>query len=63
MYYHAEAVEAATRIGCGDFDKAEFLDRIDSICQETFKISTVQSAFEATGLIPYSPDWGISKLM
>ena len=30
-HYHAEAVEAATRMGCGDFDNAEFLDRIDSI--------------------------------
>ena len=30
-HYHAEAVEAATRMGCGDFDKAQFLDRIDSI--------------------------------
>ena len=55
-HYHAAAVEAVTRMGCGDFDKPEFLDRIDSIRQQTFKISTVQSAFKATGLIPYNPD-------
>jgi hypothetical protein len=61
-HYHSEAVEAATRMGCGDFDKAEFLDRIDSIRQQTFKSSTVQSAFKATGLIPYNPDIVISKL-
>ena len=61
-HYHAEAVEAATRLGCGDFDKAEFLDRIDSIRQQTFKTSTVCASFRATGLIPYSPDTVISKL-
>lgn len=49
-------------MGCGDFDKAEFLDRIDSIRQQTFKISTVQSGFKATGPIPYNPDRVISKL-
>ena len=61
-HYHAEAVEAATRTGCGDFDKAEFLDMIDTIRQQTFKSSTIESAFHATGLIPYNPDIVISKL-
>jgi len=59
---HAEAVEAATCTGCRDFDKAEFLDTIDTICQQNFKSSTIQSAFRATGLIPYNPDIVISKL-
>ena len=61
-HYHAEAVEAATRTGCGDFNKVEFLDRIDSIRQQTFKKSTITAAFRATGLIPYNPDIVISKL-
>jgi len=61
-HYHVEAVEAATRTGYGDFDKAEFLDTIDTIRQQTFKSSTIQSAFRATGLIPYNPDIVISKL-
>ena len=61
-HYHAEAVEAATRMGCGDFDKVEFLDKIDSIRQQTFKVSTIQSAFRATGLIPFNPSIVISKL-
>jgi len=61
-HYHAEAVEAATRLECGDFDKAEFLDRIDSIRQQTFKTSSVRASFRATDLIPYSPDTVISKL-
>jgi len=43
-HYHAEAVEAAIRMGCGDFDKVEFLDKIDSIRQQTFQPSTIASA-------------------
>lgn len=61
-HYHAEAVEVATRMGCGDFDKCEFLDKIHSIRQQTFKPSTIRSAFQATGLIPYNPSIVISKL-
>lgn len=61
-HYHSEAVEAATRTGCGNFDKVEFLDKIDSIRQQTFKKSTICSAFRATGLIPYNPDVVIGKL-
>ena len=61
-HYHAEAVEAATRMGCGDFNKCEFLDQIHSIREQTFKQSTVRSAFQATGLIPYNPSIVISKL-
>ena len=29
--YHTEAIEAATRTGCTDFDKVEFLTAINSI--------------------------------
>jgi len=61
-HYHSETVEVANRLGCGDFDKCEFLDGVDSISQQTFKQSTVQSAFRATGLIPYNPEVVISKL-
>jgi len=60
-HYHAEVVEAATHTGCGNFDKAELLDTIDTIRQQTFKSSIIQSAFRATGLIPYNPDIVISK--
>jgi len=51
-HYDAEAVEAATHLGSGDFDKAEFLDRIHSIRQQIFKTSTVCASFRATGLMP-----------
>ena len=40
-HYHAEAVERATCTGCGNFDKCEFLDTIDTIRQQTFKSSTI----------------------
>ena len=52
-HYHAEAVEAATHMRCGNFDKIEFLDQIESIRQRTFKPSTIQSTFRAIGLIQY----------
>lgn len=61
-HYHAKAVEAATGMGCGEFDKAEFLDQIDSIRQSTFKSSTIHSTFHATGLILFNPSMVISKL-
>jgi len=61
-HYHAEAVEKATRTGCGDFNKSEFLDTIDTICQQTFKPSTLRSGFRAAGLIPYNPEIVISKV-
>ena len=60
-HYHTEAVKAATSSRCSEFDKVEFLDRIDSICQQTFKTSTICAAFRATGVIPYNPDIVISK--
>ena len=61
-HYQAEAVEAATRMECGNFNQIEFLNKIDYIRQQTFKPSTIQSAFRATGLIPYNPSIVISKL-
>jgi len=61
-YSNAEAVKAATRMGRREFDKAEFLDQIDSIRQSTFKSSTIHSPFHATGLIPFNPSMVISKL-
>ena len=54
--------KASTCTGCSEFDKVEFLERIDSIYHETFKKSTICAAFRATSLIPYNPDMVISKL-
>ncbi|RPB01258.1 hypothetical protein L873DRAFT_1677297, partial [Choiromyces venosus 120613-1] len=57
-YYH---VEAATHTGCEEFEKLQFLDKIDPIHQQTFTPSTIHSTFWATGLIPYNSDTVISK--
>jgi hypothetical protein len=54
-HYHKQAVEAATRTGCTDFNKVEFLNAIDSIRRQTFKKRTILSAWEQAGLYPYNP--------
>ena len=61
-HFHALAVDTATRTGCTDFNKSEFLTAITSIRQQTFKNTTIRSAFRKTGLIPYNPQIVIEKL-
>jgi len=61
-HFHAEAVEQATRTGCSDFNKIEFLAAIDSIRVQAFKHSTILSVFRKCGLIPYSTSIILSKL-
>ena len=61
-HYHAEAVDQATRSGCSEFDKMEFLNAIDSIRLSTFKPSTIISSFRKTGLIPFDPEIVLAKL-
>ena len=61
-FYHSEAIEEATRTGCSDFNKVEFLSAIGSIREHAFKRTTILSAFRKTGLIPYNPDIVLSKL-
>ena len=54
-HWHAEAVDAAARTGCVDFNKLEFLEALGSVCQKALKPSTILSSFRETGLIPYRP--------
>jgi len=61
-HYHAEAIDHATRTGCSDFNKIEFLAAITSIRAQAFKKSTIVSAFRKTGLIPYNPQLILSQL-
>jgi hypothetical protein len=61
-HYHDEAVDSATRTGCSDFNKLEFLTAITSIRRQTFKPSTIVSAFRKTGLIPYNPEIVLERL-
>jgi hypothetical protein len=54
-HYHGEAIDHAVRTGDTEFTKVEFLAAFDKIRHQTFKESTVKSAFRKTGLIPYDP--------
>ena len=54
-YYHGEAIDCAVRTGDTEFTKVEFLAAFNKIRHQTFKESTVKSAFRKTGLIPYDP--------
>ena len=55
-HYHAEAIDNAMRSSEGDFGKLEFLAKFQVMRTQTFKKSTIQSAFKRTGLIPYNPE-------
>jgi hypothetical protein len=61
-HYHTEAVEGATRTGCSDFNKLEFLSAIASIRRQAFKRTTILSSFRRTGLIPYNPEIVLARL-
>ena len=61
-HFHAEAINAATCTKCSDFNKLEFLAALTSIREQTFKKTTVLSAFRQTGLIPFNPEIVLSKL-
>ena len=61
-HYHAEAIDIASCTGCSKFDKIEFLTAIDSIRRQTFKPTTIISAFKKTGLIPFNPSIVLNKL-
>ena len=61
-HYHKQAVEAATRTGCTNFNKVEFLDAIHSIRSHTFKPSTIMSGWRKSGLIPLNPEMAIQKI-
>ncbi|KAE8233773.1 hypothetical protein CF326_g1192 [Tilletia indica] len=54
-HWHKEAVDQATRTGCGNFGKTEFLAALNSIRIKTFKTGTIQSGFRRTGIHPFRP--------
>lgn len=61
-HFHAEAIDYATRTGCSDFNKIEFLSALTSIRSQAFKKSTIISAFQKTGLVPYDPAKVLTRL-
>jgi DDE superfamily endonuclease/Tc5 transposase DNA-binding domain len=54
-HYHSEAIDNAVRSGDTTFSKTEFLAAFESIRKQTFKQSTILSAFRKTGIIPHDP--------
>lgn len=54
-HWHSEAVDAATRTGCTNINKVEFLAALQSIRLQTFKMNTIKSAWRKTGIIPWNP--------
>ena len=61
-HYHAKAVDYASRTGCGDFNKLEFLAVISSIRQQTFKRNSILSSFRECGLVPHKPSIVLTKV-
>ena len=50
------------RASGADYGKLEFLASLQTIRSQTFKKSTIRSAFKNTGLIPYNPEIVIRKI-
>ena len=48
--------------GEGNFGKLEFLAKFQTMHNQTFKKSTIKSAFRKTGLIPYNPEIILQKV-
>jgi DDE superfamily endonuclease/Tc5 transposase DNA-binding domain len=61
-HYHGKAVDYASRTGCGDFNKLEFLAAISSIRRQTFKKNSILSSFRQCGLVPYCPSIVLAKV-
>jgi hypothetical protein len=61
-HYHAEVINRAVRLGDTKFPRAEFLSAFDGIRKDTFKKTTIHSAFRKTGLIPFNPNVVIERM-
>jgi hypothetical protein len=60
--FHVKMVDEATRTGCTQFDKLEFLAAIEVIRQTTLKRNSILSAFQECGLIPHNPEIVLQKV-
>lgn len=54
-HWHGRELDDAARTGCTNFNRAEFINRLQSIRKRTFKESTILSAWREAGLSPYNP--------
>jgi hypothetical protein len=55
-HWYGKAVAEAYATGCLDFDKMELLNSLHTIRVQTFKKSSILSAWKKAGLIPYAPE-------
>jgi hypothetical protein len=55
-------VDQATRKEYSKFDKFEFLAAIKSICEMTFKRSSILAGFQEYGLVSYNPAIMLKKI-
>jgi hypothetical protein len=61
-HYHGEAVDEATRLGCSNFNKVEFLASLSAIRQKTFVKKSILSSFRKKGLILFDPPIVLNKM-
>ena len=61
-HYHAQALDFLVRDGITQITKLEFLGFIQQIRKQAFKESTIRSAFQKTGIIPFNPSIILEKL-
>jgi hypothetical protein len=61
-HYHRQALDRSLWLGVFDFNWLDFIAVFNDMRAKTFKKSTILSAFEKTGLIPYNPEKVLTPL-
>jgi hypothetical protein len=61
-HYYAEAIDGATRTGCTNFNKPEFLASLSSIRQKTLTQPDIHSSFKKAGFIPFESALVLNKM-
>ncbi|KAE8238179.1 hypothetical protein A4X03_0g8919 [Tilletia caries] len=60
-HWHREAIDKATRSGCTNFNKIEFLAALTSIRKAMMQPNTIKAGFRLTGLFPFNPEMILVK--
>jgi hypothetical protein len=60
--YHQNVLDTAIRYGGLDFKHDDFLAAFQEMHDRTFKIGTIKSAFQKTGLYPFDPKLVLNKM-
>ena len=59
---YGRQIEELMRLGVSHIDKTDFLTAYVTTRQETFTSANIRNGFQATGLLPYDPDYVLAKL-